>query len=81
MGNNCFSSTFFRLTYRTSNSIVRVPKMSILKFSKRLPISAQVTLPLVMLLLMVIGARIPNLIHVLSCEHLMHNWTISSYVS
>jgi hypothetical protein len=69
----CSASIFFCLAYNMSNCVVRVLRISVLKFSKRLPTSARVTPPLVVLLFLVREVRIPDLVHVLPHEHLIHN--------
>jgi hypothetical protein len=66
------------LACNTSNCVFRVLKISILKFSRRLPTSARITPPLVILLFLVRDVRIPDLVRVLPHEHLIHNKTISS---
>jgi hypothetical protein len=73
MAKVCSTSVFFCLAYNTSNCVVRVLRISVLKFSKRLPTSSHVTPPLVVLLLLVREVCIPDLVCVLPCEHLIHN--------
>jgi hypothetical protein len=41
------ASAYFCFTYNTSNCVVKELRMSVLKFSNRLPISSLVTPPLV----------------------------------
>lgn len=78
MAKLCFANDCFCLVCRTSNCIVRVPKMSVLKSSRRLPISTLITPPLGGLFPLVIESQLPDLVHVLPHEHLIHNQTISS---
>jgi hypothetical protein len=81
MADVCAASVFFCFSCNTSNCVVRVLRIFVLKFSKRLPNLAQVTPSLVILLFLVRGVRIPDLVRELPLEHLMHNRKMSSYVS
>jgi hypothetical protein len=53
MAKFCYAFACFCLACNTSNCVVRVLKISVLKFSKRLPISTRMTPLLVVLLLLV----------------------------
>jgi hypothetical protein len=73
MAKVCSTSAYFFLACNTSNCVVRVLKMLVLKFSKRLTTSARVTPPLVIFLFLVRGVCIHDLVHVLPRENLIHN--------
>ena len=74
----CSSFTFFCLACNTSNCVVRVLKIYVLKFSRRLPTLAHVTPLLMILLFLVRDVHIPDLVRVLPHENLIHNRTMSS---
>jgi hypothetical protein len=67
------SSSWFCLAYNASNCVVKVLRIFVLKFSKRLPTLACVMPPLIMFLFLVREVHIPDLVRVLPREHLMHN--------
>lgn len=71
----------FFLSCENSNCVVNVPKMSILKSSKGLPISIRVTPHPGILLVRVRESLIPDFFHIVPGDYLIHNLTILSYSS